>query len=690
VNLKFTGPVTIEVPQVIASLPLPDTTKAELTINTELYNSGIKTQKIILKGKIENIEFSKSVEVKSKEKMPVSFTPQEFKQLSLEKPRLWWPNGYGNPELYNLKLTALLDNEITDSKTVRFGVREMSYELLVNYKNQNKRIEFDPVKDIKNDKLLFDNINRVDVGGGTVIPKLKDDIDISLFKEVTDTDMGPYLVVKVNGRKIFCKGGNWGMDDGMKQVSREKLEPYFKLHREAHFNMIRNWTGESTEEVFYTLADEYGLLVWNDFWMSTEGYNVEPLDNKLFLYNVTDVIKRFRNHPSIALWCPRNEGYAPVPMEEDLAKIILKEDPTRYYQPNSRYINLKPSGPWHYFKTPADYFSNDAKGFNTEIGTPSVPTAASMQKMMAPEDVWPISDVWFYHDLHGGQKDYRDAIDTKYGASNSLVDFCKKAQMINYDSHRAMFEAWNSKLWNTTSGILLWMTHPAWPSTVWQTYSWDYETFGSYYGAQKACEPLHIQINLNDNAVSIINTSLKSFKKLLARVNYYNLKGDELYKKEITTDAPANKLTACFTPEIPASLPSVYLVRSSLQNENGEILSVNDYWKSKNENGSFPEFNQISAIKLNGRLLKNEKGTDNKIELEITNNSTVPAIAIKLNLIDQKGNIVLPAYCSEGYFNLLPGESRIIYFEYSPSALSAAGVNAEGYNVALGLLIEIK
>ena len=82
--------------------------------------------------------------------------------------------------------------------------------------------------------------------------------------------MKEYMVIKVNGQRIFCKGGNWGMDDGMKRVSRERLEPALKLHKNMNYNMIRNWTGESTEEVFYELCDEYGMLVMNDFWLSTD------------------------------------------------------------------------------------------------------------------------------------------------------------------------------------------------------------------------------------------------------------------------------------------------------------------------------------------------------------------------------------------------------------------------------------
>jgi beta-galactosidase/beta-glucuronidase len=136
--------------------------------------------------------------------------------------------------------------------------------------------------------------------------------------------------------------------------------------------MIRNWTGESTEEVFFELADEYGMLVWNDFWMSTEGYNLAPLDNKLLLENSLETIRRFRNHPSIAIWCPRNEGYAPAGIEDELYLQLTKEDGTRHYIGNSREINLRPSGDWHYIEDPALYFTKYADGFSTEIGTFSV------------------------------------------------------------------------------------------------------------------------------------------------------------------------------------------------------------------------------------------------------------------------------------------------------------------------------
>lgn len=690
VNLKFTGPVSISDPQVITSLPLPDTSKADITIKTGLFNSSNNSEVVTLIGKIENVTFSKTVKIAAGEKVKISFTPVEYSQLRFNNPRLWWPNGYGSPELYNLELTAIVNNEQSDYKITRFGIREISYELMVNYPdNEEHRIEFDPVKDTDRGKLIFDNIKRINIGKGVDIPTLRKNIDTSQFKILPVGHMGPYLVIKINGKKIYCRGGNWGMDDAMKRVSRERLEPYFKLHQDEHFNMIRNWTGESTEKVFYDLADEYGMLVWNDFWMSTEGYNLEPVDKKLFIENVKDVIKRFRNHPSIALWCPRNEGYAPISMEDDIAKIVADEDGTRYYQPNSRYMNLTPSGPWNYFKNPVGYFKNIARGFDTEIGTPSVPTSTSLLKMMSAKDVWPISDVWYYHDFHNGLVDYRNAINTLYGKPESLDDFCKKAQMINYDSYRAIFEAWNSKLWNNTSGVLLWMSHPAWPSTEWQTYSWDYETFGSYYGSQKACEPIHVQMNLSDGKISILNTTLKSYKKLQTKITIYDVQGRQLYVKEEAANAKANSLTKCFTPKIPSSLPDIYLERLLLSDDKGKIISTNDYWKSKKKDGDFLELNKLPNVKLNAKLVKDDNRQGNKFTIILTNPSETPAVSVKLDLVDVEGKILLPAYFSDGYFNLLPGQSKRLVVDYGIQNAQIAGISVSGYNVMKGEVIKL-
>ena len=137
---------------------------------------------------------------------------------------------------------------------------------------------------------------------------------------------------------------------------------------------------------------------------------------------------------------------------------------------------------------PKWYFGTDAKagnGFTTEIGSTVVPPVESMRKMMPEANLWPIMNTWGIHDYcYGGNGDctpYRDAINNRYGTATGIDDFCKKAQLVNLETYKAIFEAWANKLWNTCSGVLLWMSHPAWPSMMWQTYDYYFEPTGAYY-----------------------------------------------------------------------------------------------------------------------------------------------------------------------------------------------------------------
>lgn len=668
VSLQFTGDVTLSDPHIVTRLPLPDTTEAFITIETNVHNLSGKDQQLVINAAV----------VGEQVRQPVSLAPGEhktvtLKQINIRNPKLWWPNGYGNQPLYTLRLKALVNGSLSDQLTTRFGVRELTYEMTVaTSAGKQKRVEYDPVIALKNKVSLFDNERRAN-GGDAAIAHLNNDADTTLLKSCDDTATAPYLVIKVNGKRIYCKGGNWGMDDAMKNTSRDHLEPYFKLHKDAHFNMIRNWTGESTEQRFYDLCDEYGMLVWNDFWLSTQNYNLNVKDDSLFLANADDVVKRFRNHPSIAIWCPRNEGYAPAGIENKLANVIAEDDGTRYYQPNSRYMNLRTSGPWNYFADPSVY-AKMASGFSTELGSPSVPTAASMRKMMAKEDLWPISDVWYYHDLHNGQKEYIAAMDSLYGKAVDLDDFCKKAQMLNYDSYRAMFEGWQSRMWHNTSGVLLWMSHPAWPSTDWQTYSWDYETFGSYFGSMKACEPVHIQMNASDNRISIINTTDKEWNNCQAITRVYDLNGKQVYSLTTSVKIGNSQTSAGVQAKFPERLSGAYLVRLQLLDKNKHVLSQNDYWKLFGSCRNFDAFNHLGNARLSIKKID-----DN--QYQITNSSNITAIAIKLNAVDPASKqVILPAYFSDGYFNLLPGESKTVTASFTGNAQSA--IIADGYNIA--------
>lgn len=694
VRLLADGGVEIKDPYVMTDLPLPDTSYVDLSVKTWLVNHSLQTQKVRLQVEVADVFTHTEVELKPNEQRALNLTTDILPALRMKHPRLWWPNGYGSQELYQMKLTVCssASTEVIDVKTVRFGVREFDYELSVHTSDGRlQRINYNPTAACEDGMKVFDNVKRAptkDQLYTSLLVKKPGQPGISLLE---DTASDSFLVLKVNGQRIFCKGGNWGMDDAMKRVSRQRLEPYFQLHKEQHFNMVRNWTGESTEEVFYELCDEYGLLVFNDFWLSTEGYNLNVSDEPLFLNNVRDVVRRYRNHPSLAIWCPRNEGFAPDRLEEGIATIILQEDGSRHYLPSSIKMNTTNSGPWNYHN-PKDFYSL-AHGFDTEVGSPSIPAASTIRRMMATEDTWPIGDVWYYHDFLMGKwgdtpfmQNYKEAIDTMFGASDNLDDFCNKAQLVNYESYRAIFEGWNSKLWNNTSGVLLWMSHPAWPSMVWQTYSYDYATPGAYYGAKKACKPLHVQLNLETNEVDVVNVSLQAVKNLKLLVSLHSIDGKRLSRHTVTINQVAsNSKTNAFVVPIPHDIKGAYFVKLYLSDIKGKPVDDNCYWRSASNQRDFTAFNALPDVRLHvSRFTYRRVGDELRGSVCINNPANTPAIGVKPGLVDAvSGKEILPCFFSDGYLILMPGESKELSFHCSSdNIVGDVSLMIEGYNVS--------
>jgi len=402
------------------------------------------------------------------------------------------------------------------------------------------------------------------------------------IENVTADATAPYLVIKVNGVRIAARGGNWGMDDARKRVSRDRLEPYFRLDRDANLNIIRNWVGQNTEETFYELADEYGMMVWNDFWESTQDYNIEAEDPALFLRNASDVIQHFRNHPSIILWCGRNEGVPQPILNEGLEDLVRTLDGTRFYSPSSNQVNLQQSGPYSY-QDPGLYYTALNRGFSVETGTPSMSTLESFESTIPKEDQWPIDDVWAYHDWHssgnGLTGPFMNTIENEFGAATSLTDFERKAQMLNYVDHRAIFEGMNANLWQPNSGRLLWMSQPAWPSTMWQILSSDYDTQASFYATKKACEPLHVQLNLSNDQVDVVNTTTLKQAVLVSATVYSLATNGTLISRSEHRVVNADEVSHSFSLELAPLLEhGMLLVELLLSDDSGHVLSRNVYW----------------------------------------------------------------------------------------------------------------
>ena len=467
VTLSATGPVLLQNPYVTTDLPLPRTDSADVAIEVTVSNTSGAAQTGSLSGKLGEIAFrSSSVTLAPNTSQLVKLNPQNTPPLRIANPRLWWPNGFGEPNLYPLHLSFESNGGTSDAIDLNVGIREVAY-----------------------------------------------------FVEGSRN-----LTLSVNGVRVFAKGGNWGMDEMLKRIPRQRLEAQVRLHKLANYTMLRNWVGQSTTEDLFDLCDRYGIMVWDEFFQANPANGLDPLDAALYLSNVRDKVLRFRNHPSIAIYCGRNEGAPPPEIDRGIAQIVKELDQTRYYQSSSTAGNgvVSGVGTAYSWREPRLFYGY-YPAFNTEIGSASIPTLEAIESWMPVKDRFDLNfpnDDWAQRCLVGGNgnpvdKPFQTMIAKRYGPYNTLADFVRKSQLANYEVFRAMYEARMSRLFDPTTAILTWMSNPAQPSFVWQIYDYTLEPFGSFFGVQKASEPVHIMMTQDDFTIMLVNhtpTPLRNLK----------------------------------------------------------------------------------------------------------------------------------------------------------------------------------
>jgi hypothetical protein len=285
--------------------------------------------------------------------------------------------------------------------------------------------------------------------------------------------------------------------------------------------------------------------------------------------------------------------------------------------------------------------------------------------------------LWAYHDLHaegaGDRKSTFGRIAARYGELRSLDDVTRKAQLLNYETFRAIYEGFNSRMWNDCSGVVVWMSQPSWPSLVWNFYSWDYTPTASLFGAEKGAEPVHIQMSVPECKVAIINHLASELANASVKATIYDLSGNVEQTRKQTLNAGADACTDVFTLDWPAS--GAHFVKLELLDEHGKLLSQNFYWHAKNE-GDLQQLNSMPQAKLEEMV----RGKHGGVQVKVTNSGKVPAVAIRLTLRDTKGQRILPVYYDDNYISLLPGESREIQIQ-SPGATRDSRVTLDGWNV---------
>jgi hypothetical protein len=521
----------------------------------------------------------------------------------------------------------------------------------------------------------------------TYVIQVSDDADTwTDVKSVSNTP--DPLKISVNGVRVLARGGNWGWDELLRRMPPERMDAAVRMHRDMNFTMIRNWVGTSDREEFFAACDEHGILVWNDF---PNAWGMDPPDHDAFNSIARDTVLRYRIHPSVVIWCGANEGNPPAAIDQGMREAVEGQAPGILYQNNSAGGIITGGGPYGWVEPekyfdPTTYGSKDF-GFHTEIGMPVVSTAASMRNMTGDEPEWPIRGAWYYHDWseRGNQapQTYKAAVEARLGATTGLDDFARKAQFVNYENTRAMFEAWNANLWDNASGLMLWMSHPAWHSTVWQTYDYDFDVNGTYYGARSACEPLHVQADPEGRVIAV-NHTRDGLKNAVVSAQLIDLTGRRLggnksARLDVSPAATAKAFTAPWTDD----LPDLHLLRLTLEGGDGRVLSRNTYWRYRTP-AAMQALSSAPRTKVSatiGRLSRS--GTRAELTATVRNDGSAVAAMVRLSLTnDTTSQRVLPTLYSHNYLWLLPGESQTVTLSWPVRALTSGRplLTVEAYN----------
>ena len=638
VFLSATGPVQLKDPFVTTDLPLPRTDSSDVTVETTVENVSDQPVAGEVRGTIGSIVFERQVTLAPNSSQQVTFDAKSTPALHMEHPRLWWPNGYGAQPMYKLHLEfrtgeSTVGSTVSDAQDVDFGVRKISYS----------------------------------------VPG-------------TDT-----LTISVNGVLIFIRGGDWGLDEAMKRIPRERLDTEIRLHKLANLNLIRNWVGQSTGEDFYELCDKYGLLVWDEFFQPNPLDGPDPTDVPTYVANVRDKVLRYRNHPSILLWCARNEGDPPPEIDAALRTLLAEVDPTRIYWPNSTDgPGVRSHGPY-YWRAPREFYTVTDDFFKTETGSASIPTLESIRGMMPQKDWETIDDDWAGHDLAKGNQHgdlYPLILAGRYGNFANLADFVRKAQLANYEAFRAMYEGRNALLFHPTTAVITWMSNPAQPSFVWQIYHYDLEPMSSYFAVMHASELEHIQFNEATSHVQVINNKPEPETNLRAHVAVYNLDGSLAYEHETKLDAAAEVATDLGPIDFPATASNLYFIKLDLRDGAGQLVSTNFYWRAQAADpDNLTDLNQLRMVKLTATVETPKENLEGQRRLRVILHNPTQSIALMahVQLRRKSGARVLPVFYSDNYVSLVPGETRTIEMEAATSEFKgeAALIVVDGWNVTV-------
>jgi exo-1,4-beta-D-glucosaminidase len=677
VYLSSTGAVSIRNPYVATDLPLPATAPASLTVYCDVSNhssrpvSGILSGEISRPGKV-TIRFQQSVSLFRNETKEVSFSRDTYPELLVRDPDLWWPYRWGEPSLYRLQLQFKLNDEISDSQNIDFGIRKIT---------QHR------------------------------------DSDTS-FPEIGS---GGNFYLQVNGRDYLIRGAAYTPDLLFKN-DPQRDAAVMSYVKDLGLNLLR-WELKIADDTMIDRADREGVPVMLGWmccgqWELWNSWSAE--DEWVARASLRARLRELRSHAAVVLWANGSDGLPPDALLKDYHGILQDlhwQDAVvdTVSHVNRFWSGIHMAGPyvWH---PPSYWFSEKygpARGSSAEEGDNEViPPLESLRKFIPADKLWPINEYWYFHagaiEGNGTLENTRRVLETRYGPSAGVEDFSRKAQLAAYEDARAKFEAYATH-WLNRKMTVNWMLDNHWPSFFGHLFDYYYKQGGGYFGAKKGLQPVSVVWDYyatGDRSTAhifAVNQQPDPLVNVSVRVRFYNLDGTQKHIAEAkNVNVPASLSVEALTVGRVPGLSSVYFVRCQLTDAAGKVLAENVYWESQVKDDLGPASNDVQfatkwaqlsdmsalntmpAARLAVSGTYEEVNRETRAHIILNNNSNHVAFFLRAEITtDSDGPEVLPIRYDDNYITVFPHETRTIDAVFDASLLAGHKPNLriEGYDV---------
>ncbi|MBQ7019580.1 MAG: glycoside hydrolase family 2 [Bacteroidales bacterium] len=640
VKLCAAGAVSIEDVFVIPDLDVETFAEADLEVRVTLKNNGYApVSGDIVIGIQDGGTCKVPVNLDAGQEKIVSVTPHQAANLHVDNPRVWWSYDLGSPELYDMNVQFETEGRISDTRDVTFGIRKIE-----SWLNEHGYRQF-----------------------------------------------------ALNGKEILLKGAGW-TDDIFLRDTPESLERQVCYVKDMNMNLIRFENIWGKDDTIYDLCDRHGVLAlvgWSCQWewesycgipeIPHVGCIYEPKEIDLAARYFEDQVIRLHNHASVIAWMTGSDCVPIKELEQRYLDAYAKYEYRPYISSAKSleseltgWSGSKMAGPYEYIGP--DYWYLDtvnggAFGFNTETGVgANIPQAESLRKMIPEDELWPISEYWDRHcttsaTAMNSMDELTRVINGIYGEADGFNDYVRKGHAVDYDATRAMFEAFRVNV-PVSTGIVQWMLNSAWPAIYWQQYDWYGVPVAAYYGTKKACEPVQLIYNYKDFNVYAVNEGKES-KDVVATVKVYDAESKMIDEQTCTLSSSYRRTVKAFDLAKFRGIP--HFVSLELKDKDGNFIADNFYCIGARPNVyDWDEYTWYNTpitefTDLRFAFSQPEADVDMKVEekdgtytVTLTNSSSVISYMNILKAKDSAGNMIVPAYWSDNFFPLLPGQTKTV------------------------------